>query len=597
MGEVEQLVLALHSSREGRRRKAAEALRQRGEPGGQLSAQALIDMLMYDTIPLREAAADILRHWGEYVPLEPLFLAMQDAPKEVRSAVTWALADVGVCASPERLLPHLTDPDPMMRTAILSALGARAPVTSVLEALFDPDENLRGAAVFLVDLLREQIPVEPLISKLQDRDAPIRVLAARVLGRLGERIPREPLLKALHDAENTVRQEALSALVQSREQMPNAVLNTLLDDPDQSIHFTALYALGWASDVKALSLIVESLHVDNEWMREMAVARLQTYGQMQRIARHLPIEELLHLLKDEWWPVGHMAAELIATLKEQAPLTELLALVAHPLPQARHTALYTLALLGEQIRLSQCIPIEPLLSALEVEDVQTRQKAAKVLEFFEPPVPTDRLLPLLGEDDTDIALIVAKRGRQEGIDALLVGLRTMFNTRVALALRELGTRAPLEPLLAALSTSDTPSIQIVAETIYHTHPEILPSLVSELLETLRSGQVGPLLEPLRHILLLQSLVSLGSRESAVLRCFEEALDATHWGVRMWGAIGLSAMMPKEDELVLEKLRRLMDDPESAGVRQSARLAFEKRMPHITDFRNFPQSFPNLKKEE
>ena len=140
---IEHLAQELHSSSEGRRRNAAEALRQLGEPGGQVSLESLITMMLHDTTPLRVAAADILREWREYVPLEPLFLAMQDTNERVRSAAQWALAEVGAYAPLEALLPHLTDPDAAVREAVLRALGARAPVAAVLEALDAPSPLLR----------------------------------------------------------------------------------------------------------------------------------------------------------------------------------------------------------------------------------------------------------------------------------------------------------------------------------------------------------------------------------------------------------------------------------------------------------------------
>jgi HEAT repeat protein len=74
------------------------------------------------------------------------------------------------------------------------------------------------------------------------------------------------------------------------------------------------------------------------------------------------------------------------------------------LPQARWAALHALALLGEQMPLSQRIPLEPVLTALEAEDVETRRGAVEVLDSFGPRVPVDRLLPLLDEEDTQVAL-------------------------------------------------------------------------------------------------------------------------------------------------------------------------------------------------
>jgi len=153
----------------------------------------------------------------------------------------------------------------------------------------------------------------------------------------------------------------------------------------------------------------------------------------------------------------------------------------------------------------------------------------------------------------------------------------------ALALGELGKHAPAEPLLAALSTSDTTVRQAVAEALYKTHPELLAQLVPELVETLCSGQVGPLLEPLRQVLLVQALAALRSPQPALLACFDRSLDAPNWEIRMWAALGLGWMTPKVFEAPLEKLQRLLDDPESASVRQAARHALEQLVSHATKF--------------
>ncbi len=583
---LEQLIQALHDSSDGGRRKAAETLRQRGEPGGQLSVEALIHMLLHDTTPLRKAAAEILREWREYVPIEPLFLAMQDANVQVRSTAKWTLAYIGEYAKPESLLPHLADADTQMRAAVLSALGTRAPVASVLEALCAPDEDLCEAAVYLISLLREQVPVEPLIGMLQTGDARLRTAAARALGNLRERIPIEPLVEALHDTEADVRLEAIRALANSGKRMPGAELRALLDDTNQSLRQEAAKALVRVGDPMALAIIIDSLHADHEWARENALICLveSTDAEIHEIARHLPIEELLHLLKDEWWPVGYMAAEVIATLGEEAPLAEVLALLPHPLPQARWAALHALALLGEHLPLSQCIPIEPVLTALEAEDAKTRRGAAEVLDYFGPRLPVDRLLPLIEEEDTRVARTIAKRGRQEGIDALVASLRTRDHAwHAATALGELGEHAPAEPLLAALNTSEATVRQAVAEALYKTHPELLPQLVPALVETLCSGQVGPLLEPLRQVLLVQALAALRSPQPALLAWFDRCLDAPNWEVRMWAALGLSWTPPIVLEATLEKLQRLLDDSESASVRKAAHRALENLVPHATDF--------------
>lgn len=584
---LEPLIQALyHSSDEGRR-KAAEALRQGGEPGEQLSSEALIHMLLRDTTPLRSAAAYILRAWREYVPVESLFLAMKDTEEEVRKAAKWALTDVGKYAPQERLLSHLTDPDTTVRAAVLYALGARAPLASVLEALQAPEEDLREAAVSLVGLLREQVPVEPLIRMLQAEEAGIRAAAARALGELGERIPVEPLIEALRDTDADVRLAAIRALANAGDRMPQVALHALLDDTniDQPMRQAAAKALVRVGDPAAVAVIVESFHADHEYARENALIFLvqSTEAEKQEIARNLPIEELMHLLPDEWWPVGNMAARMIATLGDAAPFAELLALLHNPLPQARCAALYALALLGKQIPLSERIPIETVLTALAAEDVETRRNAAEVLDYFGPDVPVDRLLPLLEEEDVRVARTVAKRGQQEGIDALVASLRTRDHAwHAAAALGELGEHAPLEPLLAALHHSEWTVRHAVAEVLYQTHPEMLPQVVPELAETLCTGQVGPLLEPLRQVLITQTLAMLRSPQLTIVEWLNTSLDVLDWEVRMWAALGLSWIKPIGSEATIEKLRRLLDDPESASVRKAARYAIEALLPRTAD---------------
>ncbi len=569
----EPLIQALYRSDSQGRRSAAEALRQRGEPGAQVTAEALIYALQRDTIPLRSAAAFILRTWHEYVPIEPLFLAMQDSEQEVRTAAKWALADVGKAAPQESLLSHLADTDTPVRAAVLYALGARAPVPAVLEAIGSLEEKLREAAVAVVGLLEEQVPIEPLVSMLQSREAGIRAAAARALGTLGERIPIEPLVEALHDAEAGVRMAAIRALANAGERMPRAALRPWLENPDQSVREAAMKALVRVGDPMAAAAIVVSLHADHEFARENALMLLtqSTDLETREIAQHLPIEELLQLLQDEWWPVGHSAARLIATLGDEAPLAELLALIAHPSPEARQASLHALACLGEHIPLSARIPIEPVLHALDADDVQTRRGAAQVLDYFGAAIPVERLLPLLEMEDVQVARTVAKRGRQEGIDILVAALRTRSHAwHAAGALGELGSSAPAEPLLAALHHSEWTVRHAAAEALYQTHPERLPQLVSELVETLSGGRVGALLDPLRHVLMAQALAALRSPQPAILEWLTVSLDAPEWEVRMWAALGLRWIQPILLEATREKLQRLLDDPESTSVRDAAR---------------------------
>ena len=514
-------------------------------------------------------------------PVEPLFLAMKDTHAQVRSAARWTLAEVGEYASGRVDFHVLLTRILAVREAVLYALGTRAPISLVLEAIGAPEEDLREAATYLIGLLGEHIPVESLLNMLKTGDARIRAAAVEALGNLGERIPIEPLIEALHDTEINVRLNAITTLASSGERMPRVELRALLDDADQSIRQEATKALASVGDPASLATIVNLLHADHEWARENTLVWLQTSIGVEGdgLARHLPLEELLHLLKDEWWPVGFMAARIIALLGEQAPFAELLAFLSSPLPEARRAALHALALLGESISLSQYIPVEPVLTALEAEDVETRRDAAEVLSYFGSRVPVDRLLPFIEEKNIEIARLIAKRGRQEGVDVLVANLCiTDQVSAAAAALGELGNRAPVQPLLAALHTSDGSARQSVAAALYEMHPELLPPLVAELVKTLVSGQVGPLLEPLQETLVAEALAALSSFHPALLAWFYQALDASNWEVRLWATHGLSKMAPYVLEPTIKKLQRLLDDPESVSVRVGARRALETLLP-------------------
>lgn len=569
---LDTLVAELYSSSSESRRKAADELRQRGEQ----VAAALIETLMKDATPLRRAAAEIVREWHEYVPVEPL-LALRDTNAEVRSTAMWALAEMGERVQAEALLPFLADPDTGMQVAAFHALGERVPVATVLDALSSSEVGIRNTAAYIAGLLEEGLPVEPLVDMLRSEDAGIRVAATEALRNLGNRVPVAPLLEALHDTDVNVRLNAIDALANLGEQMPVEALRALLDDADTRVCRRAAKALLRVGEPAALAFIIRDLHADHEWARESALIRLaeSTEKVKEEIARHLPMEELLHLLRDEWWPVGYMAGEFIAVLGEQAPFEELVAVSGNPLPPARWAALYTLELLGDRLSLSEYISIEPLLGALDAEDAETRRGAAAVLRSFGQRVPVEKLLPLIEVENHQVALTAAMLGRQEGIDALVAGLHTIENAGgAAAALQQLGSRVPAEPLLLALSNSERQVRQAAAEALYKTHPEILPQVVPELVETLCYGRVGRLLEPLRQVLIVRALSLVRSPEPLLVEWLDQALDSPSWEVRARAALGLGWMKQSVSDQTMQKLRRCQDDLESPSVRKAARMALE-----------------------
>ncbi|GCE27602.1 hypothetical protein KDA_30860 [Dictyobacter alpinus] len=81
---------------------------------------------------------------------------------------------------------------------------------------------------------------------------------------------------------------------------------------------------------------------------------------------------------------------------------------------------------------------------------------------------------------------------------------------------------------------------------------MLPQLVPELVETLCTGQVGLLLEPLQDILITQAPAALRTPHPILVAWFDQALNNPHWEVRMWAVVGSNQVAPQVLETTLRK---------------------------------------------
>jgi HEAT repeat protein len=170
----------------------------------QLASEGTVRELVQLLEETRDAEADdsLVRLLG-YFPLEALPLLMRAAEGVARPAVRRLLEEAVLRLagrSPERVVPLLADPDPVVVTAaarLVGRLEIRAAIGRLQAILGAPDPALRAAALEALRDLRAPGAAKAFERLLDDPEREVRIAAARALGDLGHRPSRGALEAAL----------------------------------------------------------------------------------------------------------------------------------------------------------------------------------------------------------------------------------------------------------------------------------------------------------------------------------------------------------------------------------------------------------------
>ena len=217
-----------------------------------------------------------------------------------------------------KLLPFLKNPEPMIRTRALEAMGKLQDSTCVFEVtklLNDVNHNVRLTAAFALGQMGSATAEEALIRRLTFKDvvavkrrilealgkigttktlsvlrrqfrslqADVRAEAALAAGRLARRGLRDPALtnettKCLQDGHAEVRWQAAYALMRVGETVEPEPLMHVLQDPDPRVRMFAVRALG---NLKAYTFpepLGNVLRSDTDWrVRVNAASALANY--------------------------------------------------------------------------------------------------------------------------------------------------------------------------------------------------------------------------------------------------------------------------------------------------------------------------------
>jgi HEAT repeat protein/beta-lactamase regulating signal transducer with metallopeptidase domain len=240
-------------------------------------------------------------------------------------------------------------------------------VSALIEALKDPDKEVRETALSALAQLRDPRVFEPLSFALKDTSPSVREQAAFGLGQLRDARAVEPLTAALKDTNADVRQQAAFALGQIRARAAVGALSAALKDTDADVREQAVFALGQIRDASSVDAIGPALHDPNPSVREQAAFAL---GQ---IRDRRAVDPLISALKDEKPDVREQAAFALGQLRDSRAVEPLVIALKDANADVREQSAFALG----QIRDPRAI--DGLTAALKDANASVRQQAAFAL--------------------------------------------------------------------------------------------------------------------------------------------------------------------------------------------------------------------------
>lgn len=189
LGELEDpaaipaLVSAVKDEDSEVRQHTAEAL---GQLKVASAMDALAQMTRDDNADVRVHAVEALGQLEDLRALNTLTAALKDANADVRRQAADAIQSLdGIKTAPKALIDALADPDKEVRQAVADALGDiedEAAVPALKRATSDGDSDVRRAAAEALSRIGGADAIQALMGLLKDADPEIRRIAAESLG-------------------------------------------------------------------------------------------------------------------------------------------------------------------------------------------------------------------------------------------------------------------------------------------------------------------------------------------------------------------------------------------------------------------------------
>jgi serine/threonine-protein kinase len=183
---------------------------------------------------------------------------------------------------------QLKDPNKMVRSAALSALGTRGAninVDKVAALLTDPDLDVQGKAVDVLIAAKHPDTIKHLVEALKDESEYSRRAAVEVLNEIGDEDSVKDLLDAIKDDDWWVRSRAGDALAEiGGPKVVDSVVK-LIGEKDEEIRRTAIEILNATKSDRAEDHLIKATDDSDWWVRERAVDALTKIGSTKALPK------------------------------------------------------------------------------------------------------------------------------------------------------------------------------------------------------------------------------------------------------------------------------------------------------------------------
>jgi HEAT repeat protein len=350
---------------------------------GSLALEPTLQLLASSEPHRHAVAVEILTrlaNHGVTVPVEPLLQRLRaDQTAYPTARALGALSNQGVAVPVGEVLSLLLwagDDDSLHdyeRGQAIAAFGKYAVPALIPFLGQEHPEGIRERALEALGSLRSYTPEEVFLGVVRDETMPARWEAATALGSLAADDPEgrayTALVEAVSDSDPHLGAWAIKALRNAALPIPVAALVALVHTPGWSVGESAVAAMGYQRDPAVLPILTDLLRAAEEKnIRRKAAEALGRQAQQDVTVSLEPLTAALRNDEDE---------------------------------RVRGAAFDALLSLGDRI------PVDALLSALDDPHTSLRQHMIEEMVSQAQLVPDKRWLPLLGDADPNVQLLVA----------------------------------------------------------------------------------------------------------------------------------------------------------------------------------------------
>lgn len=242
-------------------------------PDVKSSINELLNQLSSSDFFEREEAVKLLAGINQDTAIAGLVIALEDEDRGIRELAADNLVGIGGNTCSHLLANFMGHNDISVRNLaaeVLVRIG-RSAVPALVEALNNPDHDIRKFALDVLGLIKDSSVVGQIIPMLRDPNQNVTCSAAETLGCLGSAEAVGPLLEAM-ERQEYLRVQAAEALGRIGDATAFSGLRKYLMVDDPVVQYSAIEAIGTLGKIEAVDDLMPFLEGGNDLMADAATA-------------------------------------------------------------------------------------------------------------------------------------------------------------------------------------------------------------------------------------------------------------------------------------------------------------------------------------